>query len=137
MRIHNPRQFGLTLMKRRKAAGIPLMHLAEKVDIHPKILGAIERGIGGRELDDDLLDALVENVPGFSLAIAPGVQPAPIPLRELDGREGPRSQPMPAANMKPSAPPAPAKIPKPRPPRAVPTDEQLGNFVDRELLKDS
>jgi len=136
MRIHNPRQFGIYLMRRRKAAGINLQVLAQKLEIHPKIIGAIEQGIGGQEIDDDLLDELVENVPGFSLALAAGVSPPPTPVRKLEGREGPKAAPMSAANMRPSAPPAPARVPKPKPPRAIPTEEQLGNFVDRELQKD-
>lgn len=135
MRIHNPKWFGQCLMRARKKAGIPLMHLATKLDIHPKILGAIEKGIGGQEFDDDFLALLVENVPRFSLAIAYGVQPPPIPVRKLEGRE--ESTPMPAAQMTPSAPVGPAVMPKVQPPRSVPTNEQLGAFVEHELKKDS
>jgi hypothetical protein len=136
MRIHNPRQFGICLMRKRKEAKIPLMTLANTVDIHPKILAAIEQGIGGQEIDDDLLNEIVENVPGFSLAIAHGVQPPAIPVRKLEDRENPKGKPMKASEMRPTAPSAPARMPKPKPPRVIPTDEQLGNFVDAEIKKD-
>jgi len=134
MRLHNARQFGIYLMRKRKAAKIPLMHLAETLEIHPKVLGGIEGGMS-ESVDDDLLNELVEHVPGFSLAIAPGVQAPAVPVRELEGREGPRPKPVPAAQMTPATAPGPAQIPKPRPPRTVPTDDQLGSFVDSELRK--
>ncbi len=90
MQIHDPVLFGAHVRELRMRAGLTLPLLVKMivdksrgdVELHPKLLDALERGMGGKAVDDDLIDALMDVLPGFSPSTAPGVNASGRPVRE-------------------------------------------------------
>jgi hypothetical protein len=81
MQVHDPKKFGLHLGRLRSAAGLSIPFMVKaitrasegSIDLHPKLWHMIEVGGGGTQIDDDLIDTLMDCLPGFSPATAPGV----------------------------------------------------------------
>lgn len=89
MRIADPKRFGTHLMLLRKNAGITLDTACQKMGMDKKMYAAVEQGRMGKtfDLDDDLVDELMNWLPGFSPATAPGVTGPPIRKQDVD-RDG-------------------------------------------------
>ncbi len=102
MRIHNPKRFGMHITLKRKEAGLHPRAVAQAVGIDQRMLFAIEQGqVGGpdgADIDDELLEALTDAIPGLSLATSPGVTGRPLTKAELEdgGIQVPTSPPGPA-----------------------------------------
>lgn len=72
MRVFNSRKFGAHLMLLRNKAGLKPNVVFEKLGMHPGVYRKIEAGEIS-EIDDDIIDALMDVLPGFSPATADGV----------------------------------------------------------------
>jgi hypothetical protein len=82
--IADPKRFGTHLMLLRKNAGITLDSACEKMGMDKKIYASIEKGFLGKGLEDDIIDELMNWLPGFSLATSPGVTGPPIRKSDVD-----------------------------------------------------
>jgi len=90
MQIHDPKKFGYHLRTLRQQSGMPIPLLIKmisaksdgEIDLHPKLWAAVEDGMGGFSIDDDLIDVLMDCLPGFSPASSPGVNAPGMTVRE-------------------------------------------------------
>lgn len=87
MRIYDPPKFGAHLKSLRMKNSVSVETMAEATGFPIKMYEALEEGLVGSKLDGKMIDALVEAIPGLSLATSPGVFPPPISRAQMRGDE--------------------------------------------------
>ena len=87
MRIYNPKEFAKGLEAVRKKAQVSWSTVAKKMEgemgLHQGTFRAIVTG-KAQDIDDEVLDTLMDALPGLSLATCPGVYEPATKLKDLD-----------------------------------------------------
>lgn len=86
--IDNPVTFGRHIHVLRKRAGYSMQQFADKLEVPKDTIRALEtgkfRGASVSSWSEELMEQLSEILPGFSRALAPGVDPPPMRKEQIE-----------------------------------------------------
>ena len=83
MKIYDPKKFGEFLSNARQKAGVPIAKIVKETGVSQGHYLALENGACGYNISDEVLDELMDLIPGFSLALADGVFEPGRPLKDM------------------------------------------------------
>jgi hypothetical protein len=85
MRIHDPRVFGAHIKSLREEGLVTVNDMAKATEMDPDMYRRLEAGMIGSSITGEMIDVLVEAIPGLSLATSPGVFPPSISPSKFRG----------------------------------------------------
>lgn len=86
LRLHDPAAFAADLVKARRKKGLSAAYVAKKLNdslgVHPKHYLIIENG-GTATIDFQIIDELMDIIPGFSPARVRGIDQPGTPIKDM------------------------------------------------------